>query len=86
MSEKGCNTKELIAVGCDETNVNTGCVNGVIRKLEVFFKKPLHWFVCLLHLNELSLKQILIPLDGVTHGPNSFAGLIGKALKVCNWP
>ena len=64
--------------------VNTGCDNGVysvIRKLEVHYRKPLHWFVCLLHTNELPLRHILITLDGVTHGPNSFSGPIGKSLK-----
>ena len=79
-------TSTLVAIGCDGTNVNSGFCGGVIRLLEVHFKKSMHWFVCLLHMNELPLRHLLIHLDGVTHGPNSFSGPIGKQLKECNMP
>src|SRR6218665_56562 len=46
-------------------------------------KKSMHWFVCLLHTNELPLRHLLVHLDGATHGPNSFSGTIGKQLKDC---
>ena len=46
----------------------------------------MHWFVCLLHTNELPLKHLLVYLDGTTHGPNSFSGTIGKQLKLCDMP
>ncbi|CAH0547286.1 unnamed protein product [Brassicogethes aeneus] len=85
VSLKGYKTDELVAIGCDGTNVNTGNENGIMRKLEVHYKKPLHWFVCLLHSNELPFRHLLVNLDGATHGPN-FSGPIGKALKHCMKP
>ena len=75
-------TSTLVAIDCDSTNVNTGCCGCVIRLIEVHFKKSMHWFVCLLHMNELQLRHLMIHLDGVTHGPNSFSGPIGKQLTI----
>src|SRR6218665_1801346 len=49
-------------------------------------KKLMHWFVCLLHTNELPLRHLLVHLDGITHGPNSFSGTIGKQLKDSDMP
>lgn len=83
---KKYDTQELIAIGCDGTNVNTGYENGVIRKLELHYNKSLHWFVCLLHTNELPLRHLFTSLDGATHGPKSFGGPIGKSLKECAQP
>jgi hypothetical protein len=68
------------AVGCDGANVNTGVHGGIIRLLELELNKPLQWFICLLHANELPLRKLLNTLDGNTSGPNSFTGLIGKLL------
>ena len=61
---------------------------GVIRLLEEDFKKSMHWFLCLLHTNELPLRHILVHLDGVSHRPNSFSGrpTIGKQLKDSDMP
>jgi hypothetical protein len=37
--------KSLInAIGSDGTNVNTGCHNGVIRRIEIGINRPLQWF------------------------------------------
>ena len=57
------------AVGCDGTVVNTGYKNGIIRQLELSMGRPLQWFVCLLHTNELPLRHQLQHLDGKTTGP-----------------
>lgn len=43
------------AIACDETVVNTGVKGDVIRLLEEHLKKPLQWFVCLRHSNDLPL-------------------------------
>jgi hypothetical protein len=86
LSKNSISTEQLVAIGCDGTNVNTGHQGGVIRRFEVTYNKPLHWFVCLLHMNELPLRHLLIHLDGVTQGPNSFSGPIGKSLKSCSSP
>lgn len=73
----------LVAIGCDGTAVNTGHKNGVIALLEKHFGRPLQWFVCLLHANELPLRHLFASLDGTTTGPNSFSGSIGKMLEKC---
>ena len=86
MNANDIDTGSLVAIGCDGTNVNTGNIGGVIRLLELRVNKSLHWFVCLLHMNELPLRHLLIHLDGTTHGPNSFSGPIGKLLKNVDLP
>ena len=72
--------QSLKAVICDSTNVNTGKVNGVIRRLELSLKRPLQWFICLLHTNELPLRKYFKVLDGETTGPKTSLGDIGKVL------
>ncbi|CAH1968197.1 unnamed protein product [Acanthoscelides obtectus] len=74
---------ELIAIGCDGTNVNTGKNGGIIRLFERKLQKPLQWIVCLLHMNELPLRHLFLHLDGCTSGPKSFSGPLGKALETC---
>ena len=37
----------------------------------------------MLYFNELSFRALLTHLDGVTDGPKSFSGHIGKQLKKC---
>ena len=73
----------IIAVGCDGTAVNTGPKGGAIRLLELNLDKPLHWFVCQLHANELPLRHLLDKLDGKTGGPRGFMGEIGKSQEEC---
>lgn len=63
--------------------VNTGYKNGVIAQLERSLGRPLHWFVCMLHANELPLRHLLQFLDGSTTGPRGFSGEIGKKLEGC---
>ena len=71
-------TKAIVAVGCDGTSVNTGRICGIIRLLDLEFIKPLQWFVCQLHANELPLRRLLEYLDGVTVGPRAFTGPLGQ--------
>jgi hypothetical protein len=74
---------KLVAIGCDGTNVNTGRTGGVIRLLEDELQRPLQWLICQLHFNELPLRHLLLHLDGVTSGPRSFSGPIGKQMSTC---
>ncbi|ESN99374.1 hypothetical protein HELRODRAFT_162916 [Helobdella robusta] len=73
----------LVAMGCDGTAVNTGPKNGVIDLLQKHLKRPLQWFVCLLHANELPFRHLFSSLEGTTTGSNSFSGSIGKRLDNC---
>lgn len=74
---------ELEAIGCDGTSTNTGWKNGVIRNIEVKIQRPLQWFICLLHFNELPYRHLFQFLDGESTGPSSFSGVIGKRLTQC---
>ena len=73
----------LNAIGCDGTNINTGTKGGVIAAVKQSSGRPLQWSICLLHLNELPLRHLMQYLDGVTSGPQSFSGQIGKELQSC---
>lgn len=74
---------DLLAIGCDGTNVNVGKYGGIIRLLEKQLNKPLQWIVCLLHMNELPFRHLFAHIDGATSGPNTFSGKIGKELENC---
>lgn len=74
---------QLMAIGCDGTNVNVGKYGGIIRLLEKRLNKPLQWLICLLHMNELPFRHLFSFVDGMTSGPRTFAGEIGKALECC---
>ena len=76
-------TDGLVVIGCDGTNVNTGSLGGVIRLTEIQLGRPVHWFICMLHSNELPLRHLIQKLDDGTQGPNVFSGDIGKALMNC---
>ncbi|CAG4928614.1 unnamed protein product [Colias eurytheme] len=83
LQEKHIDLQNMVVVGCDGTVVNTGAKGGVIRCIERSLQKPLQWFICQLHANELSLRHMFEKLDGTTSGPRSFMGPIGKDLKDC---
>ena len=71
----------MVAVGEDGTNLNTGYRAGIITYLENILIKPLQWYICLLHFNELPLKHFIRALYGVATGPKSFCGSITNDLQ-----
>ena len=71
----------LKAVGGDSTNVNTGWRGGAIHFLEIGINRRLMWLICMLHLNELPLRHLIIKLDGPTSSNNTFSGVLGKAIQ-----
>ena len=79
--------QKLKIVGSDETAVMTGKSEGFIASTETLIGRPLQWVICLLHLNELPLRHVFQNLDGVTSGPDSFSGPIGRQLNgaVSEW-
>lgn len=81
--ENDIDVTKMVAIGCDGTSVNTGVKGGVIRNMELILKRPLQWFVCQLHANELPLRHLFTHVDGTTTGPRSFTGEIGKLLSGC---
>lgn len=83
LEEKQIDTNVVRAIGCDGTVVNTGAKGGAIRQLEIKLGKPLQWFVCQLHANELPLRHLMQQMDGKTIGPRGYTGEIGKQLEKC---
>ena len=70
----------LQAVGGDSTNVNTGWEGGVMQWVERKLGRRLVWIVCDLHTGELSLRHLIIDLDGPTLSNNKWSGPLGKML------
>ncbi|ESN91164.1 hypothetical protein HELRODRAFT_182136 [Helobdella robusta] len=44
-------------------------------------RRPLQWFICMLHLNELPFRAIYTKLDSTISGPTAFHGNIGSRLN-----
>ncbi|KAE8741687.1 hypothetical protein FOCC_FOCC012785 [Frankliniella occidentalis] len=84
LQSKNISLEKTSSIGCDGTSVNTGHKGGVIRLLEVKLQKPLQWFICLLHFNELLMKHIMEHVDGPTNGPRAYKGTIGQLLPDCH--
>lgn len=55
---KAINCDNVLVIGCDGTAVNTGAKGGVIRCMEQNLHRPLQWFICQLHANELTLRHL----------------------------
>lgn len=83
LESKGFDMSAVEAIGCDGTATNTGWRNGVVHNIELKCRRPLQWFICLLHFNELPYRHLFEHLDGTTTGPASFSGPIGKRLPGC---
>ncbi len=80
LAKLGISFEELDVMGCDGTAINRGWKKGVIHQIELHVGRPVQWAICLLHFNELPFRYLFHHLDGVTTGPKSFSGPIGK-----NW-
>ena len=74
--------KNIVAIGGDSTNVNTGWKGGAIQFLEKKMGEKVTWLICALHTNELPLRHLIIDLDGPTISDNKFSGPIGKLVTV----
>ncbi|GBM44766.1 hypothetical protein AVEN_164923-1 [Araneus ventricosus] len=48
--------------------------------MELILNRPLPWFVCQLHANELPLRHLFAHVDRTTTGPRSLTGEIRKSL------
>lgn len=83
LDERGVDKTAIQALGCDGTAVNTGTNGGIVRLFELSLKRPVNWFICQLHSNELPLRHLFAHLDGPTTGPTGFSGQIGKQLPTC---
>lgn len=73
--------KSLLAVVCDNTATNTGHKGGAVVLLERKLGHKLHLLGCLLHWNELSLREIIRQLDGPTVSGNKWTGPVGSRVN-----
>lgn len=71
---------KLIAIGCDGAPTNTGSKGGIIWFLENHLKRPVHWIVCMIHLNEIAFNKMFVGEDGKTKSGNKYSGPIGSKL------
>lgn len=83
LSDENFNIDDLVAISCDGTPTNTGYKNGVIPRMEIHLQRPLQWFVCLFHFNELPFNALLRSLLGKQKGPGIWPGSIGEGIQNC---
>ena len=76
--EKYKSLSTLKALLVDNTASNTGYQNGLVVCLERLISRTLHTVPCMLHWNECPWKAIFKTKDGITAGPKTFTGTIGK--------
>lgn len=83
-SNKGLSIEQLIGICSDGEPANTGADNGVLRLFEKQLNRPLHWFICLLHFNELPFRHLYAALEKtVTSGPRSASGKLFNDIQEC---
>lgn len=82
--EKNLALTNLVGICCDGEATNTGTGTGILRRFEVMLDKPLHWFVCLLHFNELPFRHLFAALEkSNTSGPRTDTGALTKLMETC---
>lgn len=82
--DKAISLESLIGICCDGEPTNTGIRNGILRRFEIQLKRPLHWFVCLLHFNELPFRHLFDTLEkSSTTGPRTTTGTLSKQIETC---
>ncbi|GBN65266.1 hypothetical protein AVEN_200997-1 [Araneus ventricosus] len=70
----------LIYLGCDGTDVNTGVFNGLILRQELKLHRPIQWITRLLHFNEFPLRHLF---ELKSSGLSSYTRDIERNLKGC---
>lgn len=84
-TRKGISLDALIGICCDGEVTNTGVDNGILRRFELQLERPLHWFVCLLHFNELPFRHLYDTLEkSATTGPRSSTGGLAQKIEECH--
>lgn len=71
----------LIAICSDGEPANTGIHTGILRRFELHLKRPLHWFICLLHFNELPFRHLFENSEkSSTARPRATTGNLSKKI------
>lgn len=84
-TSKDLSLENLIGVCSDGEVANTGTTGGVLRLIECHLGRPIHWFVCLLHFNELPFRHLYNAIEkSVTTGPRTGTGSLAQMMEICN--
>lgn len=83
-TENEIDLSHVFAIGSDGAATNVGNDNGVIRKLELALKRPLHRIICLLHLLEVVLKAVICYYFGENIVKYKQIGQINKDIDNCH--
>lgn len=82
---KNLSLENLIAVCSDGEVANTGTHGGVLRFIERYLDRPIHWFICLLHFNELPFRHLYNAIEkSATTGPTRSTGSLAQRIDICN--
>lgn len=73
--------KDIIAIGTDGAGTNTGRENGAIARIERGLGRPVHWLICMFHLNEKCLARVLKVLGCDTSSNDTYIGPLGSLLS-----
>lgn len=83
--EKELPLDNLIGICSDGEVTNTGTERGILRRFELQLKRPLHWWICLLHFNELPFRNLWNALEkSQTTGPRTATGVLAKEIQDCH--
>lgn len=83
LKEQKISVQHLVAINCDGTRTNTGKHKGTVCTIERHLQRPLQWFVCLFHFNELPFTALVKHFLGKANGPHNWPGVIGQTLLGC---
>lgn len=84
-TSKQISLEHLIGVCSDGEVTNTGTSGGILRLIECHLGRPIHWFICLLHFNELPFRHLYNAIEkSVTTGPKTSTGSLAQRMEICN--
>lgn len=74
--------RKLVASMCDGASVNTGNLGGIIVLIEgcEHVRRNIHRLVCLLHTNEIGLKELIVEIDGKLNSAHKLSGPVGMEM------
>jgi hypothetical protein len=78
------NLQNLKLLGGDGCRVNTGYLNGAMRKIEEHINRPIGRDVCLYHFVELPTERVFEELFGKGVGPRNYGPILTKNLESCH--
>lgn len=80
LNESKFDWHDIIAIGTDGAANNTGREIGAIAEVEKILGRPVHWIICLFHLNEKCLEWVLKELGCTTTSGDTYTGKLGSLL------